>query len=141
VTARRLVPILAAVAVAVAVTGCGGPDEGEFRDAANANCRERQRIETANHDKVDTKPGEWIDVYTREAEKQRSVEVPDDLRGDWDRYLKLMDESERLYRRTYEEDISQGDQSKAGGDANKAGYQARQQAKKLGLDVCAKQIY
>jgi hypothetical protein len=139
-------PRAAAVALCLAgalTAGCGGPSTDEFAAEADGNCRERQRTEIADKDRTDQRPGAWVDVYVREGRAQREVEAPDDLRAGWRRYLGHMDAfvaaSQEIYRR--DEPLEFNERSVAQGRAARAGVQARRQARALGLEVCARQIY
>ena len=125
------------------IGGCGGDEKRDFLDEANANCRERQRTEVAAADRPTERPDAWLEIYDREAEKQRRLEAPEELRRDWERYLQRMDAMREAYRDVYRFDdgTEYNERSVAQGAATRAAVQARQIARRIGLDVCGKQIY
>lgn len=142
----RHVAALAAI-LSIAACGEGGPSREEFVDQANANCKERQKAVLALQDWTEEDfladpDADWR-ALDREMREQRRLEPPDELAGDWRRYLRLMDESNRLFRRLQRRDDGwdASQRSVAEGEARKAGVQARQTAKRMGLDVCADAFY
>jgi hypothetical protein len=145
----RLLPTIAVALLVVA--GCGGGgglSREEFVEKANANCKQRQQADIALQDRTEEEwaedPDAGLRVIDRETRKQRELEPPDELAADWDRYLKLMDESNRISRRLRDAepgDMDNDERSVLEGKARKAGVQARNVAEEMGLDVCGNAFY
>jgi hypothetical protein len=145
---RRL-PVLV---VLVALAACGGGDgdaREQFVEQANANCAERQEAERElrrrEEESGDFDPDGWKKLFDEELEKQRELEPPEELAADWRRYQQLSRQSIAMYRELddiYERrDRGLDETSVLQGKAGRASTQSRVVARKLGLDVCAKQIY
>lgn len=139
--------VAAALIAVLAAAGCsgGGPSREEFVEKANANCKQRQQAELAIADQsaeefADDPDAVWR-VYDRESAKQRKLEPPDELADDWQRYLRLFDESTKNYRVARDLEAPSDTRSAAEVKAGKAGVQARNIAEKMGLDVCGDAFY
>ena len=137
--------------VLVAAAACGGDDaREEFVEEANANCAERQAAERELRkqpvEEALDDPDAWKRLFDEELRKQRELEPPEDMAADWRRYQELSRRSIEAYRELtrlggIRSAAARRRESVLEGEANRAGAQSRVVARRLGLDICAKQIY
>jgi hypothetical protein len=137
---RRI--LVMCLVVAALVAGCGSKDSGEdtFRARANANCAARQKAVRTVH-KADARAGGWVEEYDRELAAQRKLEPPETLAGDWASYLESTSEYASKQRAVFEAIANRGHKyvntSPLEAEANRAGFLARQAAKRMQLNACA----
>ena len=92
----------ASMAGAVALTASCGGDEGaplsvdEFRDRAEANCREIEETDVrppSDVSDVDRYADEFIAVVDASASEMHQLEPPEEFQERWQEYLALVDEA------------------------------------------------
>ena len=92
----------ASMAAAIALTASCGGDEGaplsadEFRDRAEANCREIEEADVrppSDVSDVDRFADEFIAVVEASASEMHELEPPEEFQARWQEYLALVDDA------------------------------------------------
>jgi hypothetical protein len=141
----------ASMAAAVALTASCGGDEGaplsadEFRDRAEANCREIEETDVrppSDVSDVDRYADEFSAVVEASASEMHELEPPEEFEGRWREYLELVDEavsrlrefSEDLEGASPEEITRRAEQF--GADFEDLESRGHEIERELGLDEC-----